>query len=77
MSALIGQLIGRVGDDRPNREARRPLHQEIDTVFGIRAAIVDQIGGVYPVASRPQDSDDATGAAGRLPNGVRQAFGPQ
>src|SRR5262249_53942207 len=74
---LTGQHIRRIGDYGPDWEARRPLQQEIDSACGIRTAPVDEIGSINLMAGTPQDSDDAAGATGWLPDAFRQAFDSQ
>ena len=71
---LVGQLVGRVGDDRLDAYRRAALQQEINGRSRIGAAMVQQVCGDHPVTGSAQDPDDSPGAACWLPDDPGQAL---
>jgi hypothetical protein len=74
---LVGELERRVGDDGPDVGRRAVLHQEVNAMLGVGAAVVHQIRGINLVSSAPQDAHNRAGAAGGLPDNLGQVFRTQ
>lgn len=67
---FIREFVWRVGNDSADVKARRLLHEKVDSIFRIIAAVINKISRVDFVPRRPQSRHDAAGAASWLPDNL-------